>query len=102
MHPAVFNVFDEICRVRQVSGSVLEIGATPDESTLLNLPSLNAATEKIGINKAGASRFRDFVIQQADANDLAIFQTGVLMPCCATRCWSTIPFSGKPWRKSAG
>ena len=28
MHPAVFNVFEEICRARVIRGNVLEIGAT--------------------------------------------------------------------------
>ncbi len=73
MHPAVFDVFDEICRTRAIRGAVLEIGATPDDSTLLNLPSLTGAAEKIGINKAGGSRFRDFTILEADANNMACF-----------------------------
>ena len=51
MHPAVFKVFEEICRAREISGAVLEIGATPDDSTLLTLPSLAGASEKIGIKQ---------------------------------------------------
>jgi ubiquinone/menaquinone biosynthesis C-methylase UbiE len=73
MHPAVFNVFEEICRARAIRGAVLEIGATLDESTLLNLPSLAGAGEKIGINKTGGSRFKDFAILEADANDMTCF-----------------------------
>ena len=73
MHPAVFNVFEEICGVRKIRGPVLEIGATPDDSTLLNLPALAGASEKIGVNKAGGSQFRDFTILEADANNLACF-----------------------------
>jgi SAM-dependent methyltransferase len=73
MHRAVCDVFEEICRVREISGAVLEIGATPDDSTLLNLPSLAGAAEKIGINKTGGSRFRDFTILEVDANDMACF-----------------------------
>jgi hypothetical protein len=45
MHPVVFNVFEEICRARGIGGAVLEIGATPDASTLLNLPSLAGVRE---------------------------------------------------------
>jgi ubiquinone/menaquinone biosynthesis C-methylase UbiE len=52
---------------------VLEIGATPDDSTLLNLPSLNSAREKIGINLAGASRHNDFSIIEANANAMTCF-----------------------------
>ena len=73
MHPSVFKVFEEICRAGKIRGAVLEIGATPDDSTLLNLPSLAGAAEKIGINKTGSSRFRDFKILEADANDMACF-----------------------------
>lgn len=73
MHRTVFNAFDQLCRARDLRGSVLEVGATPDASTLLNLPSLKGATEKIGVNKAGASRFQDFSILEADANALTCF-----------------------------
>jgi len=73
MHPAVFKVFEEICCSRVISGAVLEIGATPDDSTLLNLPSLTRASEKIGINKSCESRFKDFAVLKVDANDMAFF-----------------------------
>lgn len=73
MHPAVFKVFEGICRARVISGAVLEIGATPDDSTLLNLPSLTSASEKIGINRSGESRFKDFAILKVDANDMIFF-----------------------------
>jgi len=76
MHPAVLNVFDDICRKHLVNGSVLEIGATPDASTLLNLPSLSGAKKKIGINKVGASTFNGFEIRNVDANEMACFETG--------------------------
>ena len=72
MHPAVFNAFEEICRARKIHGNVLEIGATPDDSTLLNLPSL-AGAKKIGINKAFEARYKDFVISKMDANEMADF-----------------------------
>jgi len=73
MHPAVFQIFDELCRPYKIRGAVLEVGATPDESTLLNLPALTGAREKIGINKAGASRFKEFSILEADANAMTCF-----------------------------
>jgi SAM-dependent methyltransferase len=73
MHRAVFRTFEEICRSYPIRGSVLEIGATPDTSSLLNLPALAGASEKIGINKAGTGRFRDFFIHEADANAMSQF-----------------------------
>jgi SAM-dependent methyltransferase len=73
MHAAVFEVFETICRQHAIRGAVLEIGATPDDSSLLNLPALAGVREKVGINKAGAARHRDFSILQADANAMTCF-----------------------------
>lgn len=73
MHPAVFQIFEELCQLHAVHGDVLEIGATPDDSTLLNLPALASAREKIGINQAGSSRHRDFSILEANANAMTCF-----------------------------
>jgi len=75
MHPAVFLSFEAICRSHPLRGDVLEIGATPDDSSLLNLPALAAASTKIGINKAGASRHKDFSILEADANAMTCFSS---------------------------
>lgn len=69
----MFNAFEEICSSRGISGAVLEIGATPDPTTLLNLPSLAGAREKIGINRSGESRCDGFVILKVDANDMSCF-----------------------------
>jgi SAM-dependent methyltransferase len=73
VHPAVFKVFEEIWCAHKISGAVLEIGAMPDDSTLLNLSALAPAREKIGINKSGESRFKDFSILRVDANDMTVF-----------------------------
>ena len=73
MHPTVFQAFEEICRSYCISGAVLEIGATPDDSTLLNLPALAGAREKVGVNLAGFSSYKDFTILQADANGMTCF-----------------------------
>jgi len=73
MHPVVFAEFEAICRARDIRGSVLEIGAMPEESTLLNLPALLRVREKIGLNKAGASTFRGFKILEGEANHMSAF-----------------------------
>jgi SAM-dependent methyltransferase len=73
VHPIVFNTFEEICSARRISGAVLEIGATPEPTTLLNLPSLARAGEKIGINNAFESRCEGFAILKVDANDMRCF-----------------------------
>lgn len=59
-----------------MGGSVLEVGATPDESTLLNLPALAGAAEKIGLNMAGAGRFKDFTIVEGNSNAMTCFPDG--------------------------
>ncbi|MCW5980208.1 MAG: methyltransferase domain-containing protein [Bryobacteraceae bacterium] len=73
MHPAVFQLFDRICRERRAGGEALEIGATPTADTLLCLPALRGARTKIGVNLAPPTRFADFEIAQANANRLTLF-----------------------------
>ena len=73
MHPAVFRTFEAVCQRQSIHGDVLEIGATPDDSSLLNLPALTSAREKIGINMAGSSRYKDFSILEANANAMTCF-----------------------------
>lgn len=73
MHRAIFEEFDRICRMHGINGDVLEVGATPDASTLLNLPALKNAKKKIGINQAGASNFADFAIVEGNANAMTCF-----------------------------
>ena len=70
MHNQVYRQFDEICVRRKAGGAVLEIGAMPSATTLLTLPSLRGAREKIGINMEGASEFGDIRILQGNGNDL--------------------------------
>ncbi len=70
MQPAVFAAFERICAERHAGGAVLEIGAVPSDESLLCLPALAAAREKIGVDLARASRHRDFEIVRMDANTL--------------------------------
>jgi len=73
VHSAIFAEFDRICRARGAGGAVLEIGAVPSEESLLRLPALAGATEKVGVSLDGPSRFADFDILAANANDLSRF-----------------------------
>jgi SAM-dependent methyltransferase len=75
MHAAVFSTFDAICRVQAVSGAVLEVGAVPSPDTLLMLPALAAATERVGVNLEQPSEIGGYPILQADAHDLRCFET---------------------------
>ena len=70
MHNEVYRRFDQICALRKANGAVLEIGAMPAPTTLLTLPSLRGASEKIGINLEGASDFGEIRILQGNANEM--------------------------------
>jgi len=76
MHNEVYQQFDRICARRRAGGAVLEIGAMPSPSTLLNLPSLSGAAEKIGINFEGSSQFDGITILQVNANSMEQFPAG--------------------------
>lgn len=73
MHQVVFNEFERICRTRGARGRVLEVGATPDATSLLNLPALNDVSEKVGINMSGAGHYNDFSILEMNAHDMTHF-----------------------------
>ena len=73
MHPIVFATFDRVCRARRAGGAVLEIGAVPSPDSLLLLPALAGATERVGVSLDGPSRCGGFEIVRDDANDLAAF-----------------------------
>ena len=98
MHPEVFAAFDRLCRRRGLGGGrVLEIGAVPSDDTLLCLPALAQASEKLGVNLAPPARFRDFEIRQGNANALPGLPDGgfELILCNATlehdpRFWLTL------------
>lgn len=70
MHPDVFAAFDRVCRARDCSGDVLEIGAVPSEQTLLCLPSLSGCARRVGVNIEGPASIRGFEILRANAHDL--------------------------------
>lgn len=74
MHPKVYREFEKICSQRCLRGAVLEVGAVPDETSLLNMKSLEGVKEKIGINLEGPFQYRDFSILQGNSNDMACFE----------------------------
>jgi SAM-dependent methyltransferase len=69
----MFREYERICSERKITGSVLEVGAVPSEDTLLRLPSLQGAKEKIGINLDGPFEFSDFRIYKCNANSMDCF-----------------------------
>jgi SAM-dependent methyltransferase len=73
MHPAVFASFDRICRARKIAGRVLEIGARPSADTLLCLPAIAGASERIGLDLDGPHEWRHMTILAGDANRMTQF-----------------------------
>lgn len=74
MHPRVFREFEKICSEKNITGSVLEVGAIPSEMSLLCMQSLKNATEKVGINLDGPYEFKDFKIHRGNANSMDCFE----------------------------
>jgi len=74
MHPRVFQEYEKICSARNITGSVLEIGAIPSPLTLLCMKSLANATEKIGLNLNGPHEFQDLQILKGNANAMDCFE----------------------------
>jgi SAM-dependent methyltransferase len=75
MHATIYNEFRAILSQLKITGPILEIGAVPEENTLLNIDLLRAR-ERIGINIAPASSYNGFDILQASATDLSVFKNG--------------------------
>ena len=76
MHPRVYRAFEAICSEREVGERVLEIGAVPDDSSLLNMRSLRGVREKIGLNLDGPYDYKDFRIVKGNANAMTCFEDG--------------------------
>lgn len=76
MHPCIYKEFERICSQRNITGSVLEIGALPAAGSLLCMQSLAGASEKTGINLDGPHQFRDFTIHKGNANAMTEFADG--------------------------
>jgi SAM-dependent methyltransferase len=74
LHPKVYKEFEKICSQRCLRGAVLEVGAVPNETSLLNMKSLAGVMEKIGINIEGPFHYRDFSILRGNANNMVCFE----------------------------
>lgn len=95
MHPAIYREFERICSHRTITGSVLEVGATPTNSALLCMASLRNVTEKVGVDLNGPYEYRDFKIVQCNANTLECFGDGRFD---AVLCNATLEHDPYFWR----
>ena len=75
MHSGVYAEFRRILAGLDLSGPVLEVGATPTQDTLLAMDLLHGR-ERYGVNIAPASSIDGCPIIQANANDLSFFEDG--------------------------
>jgi SAM-dependent methyltransferase len=73
MHSVVFACFERICRQQRIMGRVLEIGARPRADTLLCLPSLAGASERLGLDLDGPHDWQGMRILAGNANRMAEF-----------------------------
>lgn len=73
MHPKIYEEFERICSKRKITGSVLEVGATPSSKSLLRMKSLVNVTEKVGINLDGPHELEDYKIHKGNANSMDMF-----------------------------
>jgi hypothetical protein len=72
MHGVMYSEFRRLISSLKIGGRVLEIGATPDPTTLLAIDLLDSE-ERIGVNINPPSFYKGFPILQANGNDLSIF-----------------------------
>ena len=70
MHRTVFEVFDGLCAAYGCGGRVLEIGAVPNDESLLCLPSLRHARRRVGLNLDGPRQGPGFDVVRGDGNSL--------------------------------
>ena len=73
MHPRQYAEIERVCTARGAGGAVLEIGAVPSADSLLCMPCLAGAVEKIGVSLDGPYRYRDFEILKVDSNAMECF-----------------------------
>lgn len=100
MHPQVFGIFDEICRTHVPARSrVLEIGATSAADTLLNLPALNDAALRVGVNLELVSPLRGTQFVQVAPDGLAAFSDSTFD---AVLCNSVLEHDPAFWQTVAG
>jgi SAM-dependent methyltransferase len=70
MHKVIYRAYESLLKGLDFSGSVLEIGAIPSKKSLLCLPQLAAASERLGINLDGPHEFDGFSIIQGNSNSM--------------------------------
>ena len=94
MHPRIFAHFDLLAQRYGLRGSVLEVGATGTPDTLLNLPTLRAATRRIGINLDPHAALPGIEFVTGNANHMPWLKDAVID---AVLCNSTLEHDARFW-----
>jgi ubiquinone/menaquinone biosynthesis C-methylase UbiE len=74
MHSRIYQEFERICTERPIRGSVLEVGATATDESLLDMKSLQQASERIGIDLTGPHVAKGYKILKGNSNSMDCFQ----------------------------
>jgi SAM-dependent methyltransferase len=95
MHPRIYQEFERICTERPIRGSVLEVGAEPNDTALLCMKSLQGVSHKVGLNLDSASEYKDFKILSGNANAMDCFEDNQFD---AVLCSSTLEHDKYFWK----
>jgi SAM-dependent methyltransferase len=77
MDARIFQEFERICAGRPMGEMVLEVGALPNEESLLNMKSLQSVRTRIGLNLDGPYSWNGFTIVKGNANAMTCFADGI-------------------------
>lgn len=75
MHPIIYETFRSIIAELRPTGRILEIGAAPNDNSLLTIDILREQY-RVGINLSPATHYKGFDIVQGNANSMGMFRTG--------------------------
>ncbi|MFI5182467.1 MAG: class I SAM-dependent methyltransferase [Thermoanaerobaculia bacterium] len=98
MTPAVYAVFEDVCREAGIRGAVLEVGAVPGPDGLLGMECLKGASRRVGLNLDGPVAGDGWEILPGDAHDMPFFETGSF---AAVLCNATLAHDPRFWKTLA-
>jgi len=95
MTPIIYKIFEEICSSAHLHGPILEVGAIPGDDCLLNIPCLQQATQRIGVNLNATISQPGYEIIQGNSNHMPNFADNYFE---AVLCNATLEHDRYFWR----